>query len=121
MVFLVNLDRYIIINFNGAYTFSNNFYHLSANVVDSNTFAFYYFISTKIGKQLLPHPTLKKKVHNIQISEDKDHITRLLSVLTKKTTAAVFRWSEKEMRKVTSNTVAYCSTFRLFVVIVVLP
>ena len=52
MVFLVNLDRYIIINFNGAYTFSNNFYHLSANVVDSNTFAFYYFISTKIGKQL---------------------------------------------------------------------
>ena len=34
---------------------------------------------------------------------------------------AVFRWKENEMRKVTSDTVVYYSTFRLFMVIVVLP
>jgi len=34
---------------------------------------------------------------------------------------AVFRWREKGMRKVTSDTVAHCSTFRLFVVNIVLP
>ena len=34
---------------------------------------------------------------------------------------AVFRWREKGMRKVISDIIAYCNTFRLFVVIVVLP
>ena len=37
-----------------------------------------------------------------------------------KSIQAVFRWREKEMRKVASNTVEHCSTFHLFVVIVVL-
>ena len=34
---------------------------------------------------------------------------------------AVFRWREKRTRKVTSDTVAHGSTFRLFVVNIVLP
>ena len=34
---------------------------------------------------------------------------------------AVFRWREKWMRKIASDTIAYCSIFCLFVVNIVLP